>query len=616
MPLPENEVAQKDKAITDGDHMIADGLQMEINVLGDMHNVLNNIESSIGSLVDMFGNFLEKQKFLLDAEKEKKDVKDVSGASEKSDDTLLGGLSAEDLKMGTFSKLFLGAIALYATGLDKYIRAVALPSTLKSLKFGFLKPFGFLFKELGKGFRLGRYTKSLKGVDKSIVKRVKNIKSLQFRIGATIGGIVQSIKNFLTGIKTYFTNIGKNITKTTGQFKLPKLNLARAIRFVTAPFRGFIRLLDSFGGVFTQIGNLAIPLTKSGTQAMKGSGGLLKTLSGFGGMFRGVFTILRHTVLKVLAPLFALFDLITGFIEGFKLKGDEDTRGTLERVFDGVVAGIIKAFKGMVIIPLDLIRKGAAWLAEKMGMDWIADALGSFSFEDSFDFIIKFITNWFAREPEEGYFSIVKLLFDIIGGIVEGWKAFKDPDIDFSLWLNEKIKGIVDMIKSFLANMLDKATFGLFGKDDPEKELSKLDAKKADLDAEIAEHEKQIAAGKNTYGFNQSREKEIEKLKRKKAKLDVEQLELINKEKAKNNELMLEQNNVNQSSLELNKRTEDVAAQKDENINGGRGGVIADVGNVTDASTNVNNVSHNYSPGPPSARADMSDNPMMAWKTA
>ena len=169
---------------------------------------------------------------------------------------------------------------------------------------------------------------------------------------------------------------------------------------------------------------------------MKGSGGLLKTLSGFGGMFRGVFTILRHTVLKVLAPLFALFDLITGFIEGFKLKGDEDTRHILKRVFDGVVAGIIKAFKGMVIIPLDLIRKGAAWLAEKMGMDWIADALGSFSFEDSFDFIIKFITNWFAREPEEGYFSIVKLLFDIIGGIVEGWKAFKDPDIDFSLWLN------------------------------------------------------------------------------------------------------------------------------------------------------------------------------------
>ena len=210
MPLPENEVAQKDKAITDGDRVIVDGLQTEIGVLNDMHNVLNNIESSIGSLVDMFGNFLEKQKFLLDAEKEKKDVKDVSGASEKSDDTLLGGLSAEDLKMGTFSKLFLGAIALYATGLDKYIRAVALPSTLKSLKFGFLKPFGFLFKELGKGFRLGRYTKSLKGVDKSIVKRVKNIKSLQFRIGATIGGIVQSIKNFLTGIKTYFTNKENN----------------------------------------------------------------------------------------------------------------------------------------------------------------------------------------------------------------------------------------------------------------------------------------------------------------------------------------------------------------------------------------------------------------------
>ena len=49
--------------------------------------------------------------------------------------------------------------------------------------------------------------------------------------------------------------------------------------------------------------------------------------------------------------------------------------------------------KGIVIIPLDLIRKGVGWLAEKMGIDWLADAMGSFSFEKIFDFIISFIKN-------------------------------------------------------------------------------------------------------------------------------------------------------------------------------------------------------------------------------
>ena len=482
------------------------------------------------------------------------------------------------------------------------------------INFNFLKPFGKLFTNLMRGFKIGKLKLPTMGLEKNL----KGIAKLQLKLGEAIGKAVTNVSNayksLTTGLSTRFSSISKSISKAGGGMKgLAKLGITKVMAGFSKVLQMIMKGLSMFGIVFTQIGKIFIPLNKT----MGASGpmkGIVTSISKFAPMFKGVLSTLKFVASKVLLPLFALFDLITGFIEGFKLKGDDDTRGTLERVFDGVVAGIIKAFKGIVIIPLDLIRKGAAWLAEKMGIDWLADALGSFSFEDAFDFIIKFVTNWFSTKPEEGYFSIVKFALDILDGVVEGFQVLKNEGpAEFVKWLGEKVKGIIDMIKDFLAGMLEKATFGLFGgEDDPE-------AEKAELEKKIAEEQAKIdrsKAGANEYlGFEGAGQKASEN-RIKMMERELEHLQSKNQLIEQENQLMLEQNNVNEKSLELNKRTEDVAAQKDENINGGRGGVIADVGNVTDASTNVNNVSHNYSPGPPSARADMSDNPMMAWKTA
>ena len=106
MPLPENKVAKEDTAIETCIGGIVQNTFVIDESLNNMHGLLEQMVMGIDNLQEMFGEFFEKQKFLLDAQAEKKDAKDVSGAAKDPKEKLLGGLSAEDLKMGTFSKLF------------------------------------------------------------------------------------------------------------------------------------------------------------------------------------------------------------------------------------------------------------------------------------------------------------------------------------------------------------------------------------------------------------------------------------------------------------------------------------------------------------------------------
>ena len=118
----------------------------------------------------------------------------------------------------------------------------------------------------------------------------------------------------------------------------------------------------------------------------------------------------------------------------------------MEKVMDGLFAGAIKLIKGIFIVPLDLLKDGVSWLAEKMGFENFSAALDSFSFNDIFDKFIKFGNNIFSSEPEEGYFSIVKMVGDVIDNIVEFMKGLIPDDIIGSL---KKLAGnALDIISS------------------------------------------------------------------------------------------------------------------------------------------------------------------------
>ena len=114
MPLPENKVGKEDKVITAGDDMIADGLQFQIDILSNTQSVMEQMRDSLDSLVNMFGDFIEQQNFLRDAQAEKSGAKDVSGATVAKDDEMF-----KNLKGGWFSTILLAGLASYALGWDK-----------------------------------------------------------------------------------------------------------------------------------------------------------------------------------------------------------------------------------------------------------------------------------------------------------------------------------------------------------------------------------------------------------------------------------------------------------------------------------------------------------------
>jgi hypothetical protein len=270
--------------------------------------------------------------------------------------------------------------------------------------------------------------------------------------------------------------------------------------------------------------------------------------------------------------------------------------------------------KGMVIIPLDMIRKGVAWLAEKMGIDWLSDALSSFSFDEIFNFIIDFFKNLFKPKADDGFFSITEEVIKLVSGLVEAWNNIETSagNIVETVW--EKVQAIVAKIREFFAKFL-KWVPGFGDTDDADirtKERTKLEEKIAEEQGRIDRSK----AGENEYvGFEGAgqiqSERKIKMMERELEKLKEKNLETLEPEELKPEQI--EKEKITKSTNELEQRQNNIASKQASN-NGAP--IISDTStNAVDQSiTTVNN--NSYTGGSPSARVDMSDNPMMAWRTA
>jgi len=171
--------------------------------------------------------------------------------------------------------------------------------------------------------------------------------------------------------------------------------------------------------------------------------GITGTISKIASMFAKIMPILKGIGSKLLLPLFAIFDFVSGFIEGFASKGEGDTRSTMEKLLDGLAGGFIKMIKGIFIVPLDLLKQGVSWIAGKLGFEQFEKFLDEkVSFNDMFDGILKFAKNLFASEPEKGYFSITKFISDQIDSLFTFFDTLEMPDP-------------IQVLKTLLGNYID-----------------------------------------------------------------------------------------------------------------------------------------------------------------
>jgi hypothetical protein len=259
----------------------------------------------------------------------------------------------------------------------------------------------------------------------------KSIKSL--------GNIITGISKFATKVAAYFRLFGKDGSGFLKNIGKIFQKIGNSIKFVGKIFKSVGTFIDTiFVGPFRMIGKLIAPILKFAPKLLS----VFKTIPVVG---------------QLIGLLFGVFDFVSGFIKGFSSKGENDTRSIGQKALDGLFAGLIKLVKGIFIVPLDLLKDGVSWLAKKMGFENFSAALDGFSFNDTFDKILKVFSNLFSLEPEEGYFSITKFISDQIDSLF----TFFDTAALDGFSFNDTFDKILKVFSNLFSSKPEKGYFSI-----------------------------------------------------------------------------------------------------------------------------------------------------------
>lgn len=246
------------------------------------------------------------------------------------------------------------------------------------------------------------------------------------------------ISAFFNTIKNGFTRIGSflgGITKFIGESKTVEVigNVVRRIR--TA--------LTTLGKPFIQMGETIGKSVKAVT-ALSAEGGMISKILGFA---KGFGSVLGKLFLPVTIVMSA-FDLITGFIDGFK---ESEGNNIVSKFIDGVGGGLSKLIGNLIGIPLDLLKSGVSWIMGAMGFDKAEEFLDSFSFADLIMDIVK------------APFTLVSKAVSYIKGLFTGEN---DLFADIGSMFGNIADAAKDLLKSILRAVLPNPageSDGIFG---------------------------------------------------------------------------------------------------------------------------------------------------------
>lgn len=455
-------------------------------------DLLTNLVDLSKQLVDGQEKLFEKLLLVLDQKKEDTTSQRVSGS--------VGETEAE-MPTLDFAKLLGGALAaitLWSNDLAKYIRAAFLPSQL-------LAPVMTAFKT---AFSSAAFAKAFKPIDNFFGRINKALAPKNFvSLTKAIDFFTAKLQNVIEG----FTAVGKEVEafgkKVTVSFKELSVGgkIGASIRAIVDPFVRFFKFIGNISGITQSVGKMA-------------------------GMFAKVMPILKGIASKLLLPLFAIFDFVSGFIEGFSSKGEDDERGLLEKTFDGMISGALEAIKGIFVIPLDLIKSFISWIAGKLGFKNVEKELDSFKFADIFDGIVK------------------------------------------------KIKDIMEFIKKLIKNPIDTIKAALFGDLTPEEEEEE-EKKKQIKEAEnaVRRQKKRVSLNRREVkrkSFRETEEESAEQLKKyeqsqvvleeKKATLAALKAGLDPKTGKELSAAIADTSEIKPTGAQLAADTQDVATKKEE----------------------------------------------------
>tara|TARA_R110000765_G_scaffold9042_5_gene28599 strand:+ start:10934 stop:12364 length:1431 start_codon:yes stop_codon:yes gene_type:complete len=200
----------------------------------------------------------------------------------------------------------------------------------------------------------------------------------------------------------------------------------------------------------------------------------------------GRFSKFFGKIFAVLAPVLAAFDGITSFLDAKKEGAD---------TMDAFKTGFIDFMQTLFGWVLELPFKLGSWIAEKLGADALADALGEVSFKETIGNIIAL--------GQEGFEMLFTKLFS-------AWESASDFVNDVVADLKAVFMKIFDGIKNALQALNPFSETEAEKAEDERKRIEKLQE-------ELAEHKAKIADDPlfgGLFGNKNSRAEEIKRLEK------------------------------------------------------------------------------------------------------
>lgn len=396
------------------------------------------------------------QQGLLDSEEARREKSKPEPASAP------GGSSAGDVDEPEFDlKGVLGILA----GIGASVAGFA-----TGLVAGLTTIFTGIIKRIGKFFKIDKLLKGIKFLGKSLDMITGNV----FTLG------VEKLRGVGDGFKNNFGKVTKQFTRTIDNLTSAFKAGTNGVKGLSVSANGAFRQLNIVEKIFRTWGKTVGNISKAG----KDAGILIDKISK---PFKSVIASLKgvkdgSSVLgKSLKTLFNGFKtfgkfiafpltIVMGIIDAFKgfQAGQKRQVGFFGKLIGGLGGAITGVLKGLVAMPLDLIKDLISWIAGKLGFENFSKLLDSFSFGELFQKIGDSITDGFVKFFD----GIVYVLKNAWSGLM---KPFQDgfsfgAVAEFIITLPYKfVTAILDLVKNGVSALLS-----IFGQEDAAASLDEF----------------------------------------------------------------------------------------------------------------------------------------------
>jgi hypothetical protein len=287
-------------------------------------------------------------------------------------------------------------------------------SIIPGLAVGFVKGLADSLKSLGKLLKLGfKPLRKLLKLDKLFGPMIMKIKGFFTSIGKRFMDIGKSLKDLFKGvgvkIKNAFAPLTKGIDKILKPLKGIFAPILKSFKSIGSSFKSISDLFGGKGGV--KLAKIIDPIKNTVNSVMKTAPRFFKLASGIG---------------RLVGRIFLPFTIIMSLFDAFKgaTTEAEKQEGGINKFiagFGGAISGILKGLIGM---PLDLLKGGVAWILGKFGFKDAEAFLNSFSFSDLIGDIVMTPINYLIgivdniKQIFQGEGSFIGNLTQAIGEIV------------------------------------------------------------------------------------------------------------------------------------------------------------------------------------------------------